>query len=77
MSQSFPPQPGFHQTPPVAREELDGEAQSVTEQLRLLYMQLETGRITEAEFSAREKEVLDRLDRLQEQPSDAEEESLT
>jgi hypothetical protein len=30
-------------------------------------MKLETGRITEAEFDAQEKALLDRLDRLQEE----------
>ncbi|HEY1220708.1 MAG: gas vesicle protein GvpG [Bryobacteraceae bacterium] len=54
----------FKEIGKVAQEEMDGEAQSVTEQLRLLYMQLETGAITEAEFDAEEKLLLDRLDAI-------------
>ena len=54
----------FREIDKIAREELDGEAQSVTEQLRLLYMQLETGRITEQQFDAEEKILLDRLDAI-------------
>ena len=52
----------FREIGQIAQEELDGEAQSIAEQLRLLYMQLETGRITEQEFDAEEKTLLDRLD---------------
>ena len=52
----------FREITKIAQEELDGEAQSIAEQLRLLYMQLETGRITEQEFDAEEKILLDRLD---------------
>ena len=54
----------FREINKIAQEELDGEAQSITEQLRLLYMQLETGRITEAQFDAEEKLLLDRLDAI-------------
>ena len=51
----------FREIRDLAQEELDGEAKSITEQLRTLYMQLETGRITEAEFETGEKLLLDRL----------------
>jgi hypothetical protein len=54
----------FREIGKLADEELAGESQSITEQLRLLYMQLETGRITEAEFDAEEKLLLDRLDAI-------------
>jgi hypothetical protein len=54
----------FREINKIAHEELAGESQSITEQLRLLYMQLETGRITEAEFDAEEKVLLDRLDAI-------------
>ena len=54
----------FREIGKVAQEELAGEAQSITEQLRLLYMQLETGRITEPQFDAEEKLLLDRLDAI-------------
>jgi adenine-specific DNA methylase len=55
----------FREISKVAHEELANEAQSITEQLRLLYMQLETGRITEQEFDAEEKLLLDRLDAIE------------
>jgi hypothetical protein len=54
----------FREIDKIAHEELDGEAQSITEQLRLLYMRLETGGITEQEFDAEEKLLLDRLDAI-------------
>ena len=54
----------FREISKVAHEELAGEAQSITEQLRLLYMQLETGGITEQQFDAEEKLLLDRLDAI-------------
>jgi hypothetical protein len=54
----------FKEIGKVAQEELAGEAQAVTEQLRLLYMQLETGAITEQQFDAEEKLLLDRLDAI-------------
>ena len=54
----------FREISKIAHEELAGESQSITEQLRLLYMQLETGRITEQQFDAEEKLLLDRLDAI-------------
>ncbi|MBI2191523.1 MAG: gas vesicle protein GvpG [Planctomycetes bacterium] len=50
----------------AAQEELVGESEALTVSLSELYMMLETNRITEEEFEAREKEILDRLDQLQE-----------
>ena len=50
----------------AAREELASEKESITFELSELYMMLETGRITEAEFDQREKELLDRLTRMEE-----------
>jgi hypothetical protein len=55
----------FREIRDIAQKELDGEAKSITEQLRMLYMQLETGRITEAEFETGEKLLLDRLDKIE------------
>jgi hypothetical protein len=55
----------FREIDKTAHEELAGESQSITEQLRLLYMQLETGRITEQQFDAEEKLLLDRLDAIE------------
>ena len=69
----------FREVGKIAHDELAGEAQSITEQLRLLYMQLETGRMTEAQFDAEEKLLLDRLDAVnsrldgEEEPEDTEE----
>jgi hypothetical protein len=60
----------FREISEIAQKELDGEATSITEQLRVLYMQLETGRITEAEFDAREKLLLDRLDAIESRRAD-------
>src|ERR1035437_1125752 len=54
----------FREISKIAHEELAGEAQSITEQLRLLYMQLETGRITEQQFDAEEALLLARLDAI-------------
>jgi hypothetical protein len=47
-----------------AQEETSNEAALITQQLRSLYMQLETGRITEEQFDAQEKVLLDRIDEL-------------
>ena len=58
----------------AAQGELVGEADAITEQLRKLYMMLETGRIAEAEFDAQERKLLDRLDAIRERESDSEEE---
>lgn len=54
----------FREIHNTAEKELASEEGSITEQLRLLYMQLETGRISEQEFDAAEKRLLDRLDAI-------------
>ena len=51
----------FREIHNLAQEELATEAEKITTELSELYMMLETGNITEAEFDAREKELLDRL----------------
>ncbi len=48
----------------AAQEEVVGEADSLTAELRELYMMLETGRISPDEYEAREKALLDRLEEL-------------
>jgi hypothetical protein len=63
----------FRELHNAAEEELASEAEAITAELSELYMMLETGRITEAEFEAREKELLDRLDAIQERGSLVEE----
>jgi len=56
----------FREIHDAAQQELAGESEAITAALSELYMRLETGQITEAEFEAQEKVLLDRLDRLQE-----------
>ena len=55
----------FRKIHDAAQEEMLGEADAITQELRDLYMMLETGRITEAEFDARERALLDRLEVIQ------------
>ncbi|MBU4233368.1 MAG: gas vesicle protein GvpG [Proteobacteria bacterium] len=56
----------FQEIHDAAREDQAGEGDRITGQLSELYMKLETGQITEAEFDAQEKTLLDHLDRIQE-----------
>ena len=65
----------FREIHNAAQQELATETEAITAELSELYMMLETGRITEAEFNVREKELLDRLDEIQERGSLIEEES--
>ena len=55
----------FRKIHEAAEEEMLGEADAITQELRDLYMMLETGRVTEAEFDARERALLDRLEVIQ------------
>lgn len=48
----------------AAEGEIEGEADRLTHRLSQLYMRLETGQITEAEFEAEEEAILDRLDAI-------------
>lgn len=48
----------------AAQQEIAGQAESITTELRDLYMMLETGKLSEEEYAAREKELLDRLEEL-------------
>ena len=50
----------------AVEEEQANEAESITTKLSELYMMLETGQMTEAEFDAAEKTLLDRLDAIKE-----------
>jgi hypothetical protein len=52
------------------QQEQAAEPERITAELSELYMRLETGRIAEAEFQAREKELLDQLDRIEEREND-------
>jgi len=64
----------FREIHNAAQQELATEAETITTELSELYMMLETGRITEDEFDAREKKLLDRLDKIQEQGTRTEDE---
>jgi hypothetical protein len=55
----------FREIHDAAQQELAGESEAITAALSELYMKLEIGQITETEFDAQEKVLLDRLDRLQ------------
>ena len=59
----------------AALEDQAGEADRITAQLSELYMMLETGKMTEAEFDAAEKTLLDRLDAIKEREGSGEEDS--
>jgi hypothetical protein len=62
----------FREIHKTAREELANEAESITQQLRNLYMQLETARISEQQFEDQEKFLLDRLDKVEARPESQE-----
>lgn len=49
----------------AAREEMAGEAEAITAELQRLYLLLESGQIAETDFDARERELLDRLEALE------------
>ena len=55
----------FREIHKVAQEELDNEPESISQQLRNLYMQLETSAISEQQFDTQEKVLLDRLDEIE------------
>ena len=58
----------------AVEEEQVNEAEAITTKLSELYMVLETGQMTEAEFDAAEKVLLDRLDAIKEKADDGKEE---
>ena len=49
----------------AVQKEKAGESEAITQSLSELYMRLETGKITEEEFEAEEKRLLDRLDAIE------------
>jgi len=55
----------FKELHDAALQEVENSSEQITAQLGELYMMLETGRITEDEFAAAEKELLDRLEQLE------------
>lgn len=46
----------------AAQEEIVSQSESITAELRDLYMLLETGQVSEEEYDGREKALLDRLE---------------
>lgn len=61
----------------AAQQELANESDHLRAELSELYMMLETHQITEEEFTARETVLLDRLTRLEEEDTDADDDSQT
>jgi len=55
----------FRELHKAVQEEAVNEVENITQQLSELYMMLETGKITEAEFDEREEMLLDLLDALE------------
>ena len=55
----------FKEIHEAAEQELAGEGDAIKAELTELYMLLETGQISEAEFDASEKRLLDRLDAIE------------
>jgi hypothetical protein len=55
----------FREIHNAAQEELANEGDSITAELRDLYMRLETGKISEEEFAAEERTLLERLEKMQ------------
>ena len=58
----------------AVEEEQANEAEAITTKLSELYMMLETGQMTELEFDAAEKTLLDRLDAIKEKAAGGKEE---
>lgn len=56
----------FREVHNAAGEQVASEATDLTAELSDLYMMLETGKISEEEFDARERVLLDRLDAIEE-----------
>lgn len=54
----------FRKVHQATNEELERRQRQTRSELSELYMQLETGRISESEFEAKEKQLLDRLDKV-------------
>jgi len=60
----------------AVEEEQANEADAISAKVSELYMMLETGQMTEAEFDAAEKSLLDRLDAIKERESSEEEDEI-
>jgi len=56
----------FREIYKAALEEIKAEADSIRLELSQLYLALESGAVTEESFDSRERELLDRLDAIEE-----------
>ena len=65
----------FREVHKAAQEEMDRQAEAITTELGELYRMLEAGKIPEAEFEVREKELLDRLEEVEGEGISIEEEA--
>lgn len=64
----------FREISSAVDQELTSQVDDIMAELSELYMMLETRQITEDEFDKREKELLDRLDEIQQREMPVEEE---
>ena len=55
----------FREVEKAARQEVEQRGNAIRAQLSELYLRLESGAMTEAEFGAQEGELLDRLDHIE------------
>ena len=60
----------FEQINAAVQQERAGERAGITRSLGELYMSLEAGAITEGQFEAEEKRLLDRLDAIESRAAD-------
>ncbi len=65
----------FREIQNAAQQEVANAAESIRVELAELYMMLETGRITEEEFDAREEQLLQLLDKAEIASTDDDDES--
>lgn len=61
----------FRKIHEAAQEEIAGEVDAISAELTELYRMLESGTIIEAEFEARERVLLDRLDAVRTTPTES------
>lgn len=62
----------FKEVHEAARQEVENETEELKTALAELYMQLDTGQISEEEFTVEEARLLDRLDALEEDAGESE-----
>jgi len=60
----------FREIHNAAEQEMANEAENLTAQLRELYMLLESGNLSDAEFDQKEAEILDRLEEINQREGD-------